>query len=364
MRILYYCDWFKEYASCIILALPKDQEVAVVLRGDTLEFQGRRSDEILLHSRVSDRSERFIELPGRYWSISSARILMQEFVGRRFHQKHDVLHLQATPDPRFLWLAWRMPTVLTVHEPAPRYGLHLQRGARGAVKNGLSFLYRRFADIIIVHTHAGLLTLSPRERRKALVIPHGVNPGPSETQPASRESPTPEQPDTILFFGRVEQYKGIEVLLASMEVVWKTRPDARLRILANPGAGLHGLDALVLDSRIKATWHGYSQSELTRALQSTRVICMPYLSVSGSGVAAQALGSGKPIAGSDLQGLREFVTHTDLLAEPGNAKDLARALLAALNNNYQPRQPDPHRTWPAIAEAHLSAYVSATCFRR
>ncbi len=351
MRILHYCDWFKEYTASLIFASSEtSHEIDLVIRRDTREFTGRRQDEADINSRLIEKCHRVITLPGGYFSMSSAAF--RELFRRKSYSRYDVLHLQINYDPRLLWLAWRMPTVLTVHEPGPRIGLPKERGAKGLTREWLRHLYRRFADVIIVHTDSGLHGLAPHEMRKAVVIPHGVD-------AVRRADDCPSSP-VILFFGRVTGYKGIDTLLSAMEKVWTTRPDARLRILANPGDGLGGLDSACLDPRVHATWSGYSRRELELALAQARAVCLPYLSASGSGVGAQALASGKPIVATNVDGLRDLVAHEDLLVTPGCADDLARALLAVLDNDYRPRRVDPRRTWAAVAAAHLSVYESLT----
>jgi glycosyltransferase involved in cell wall biosynthesis len=355
VRILYGCDWFKEYAANIILAIPSDaHNISVIARSQTREFEGRREDEEHLHCQLENHCDRLSLLAGGRFSKESLSVIFRDYFGKRKESNYDILHLQSTYDPRFLWLAWRRPTVLTLHEPKPRPGLPRESGLRGSTRVFLRRAYRSLADLIIVHTVSGLSGLTPREARKAVVIPHG-----SDTRAANEQTPCDlHDSPTILFFGRVAAYKGIDTLLSAMERVWITRPDARLRILANPGDGIGGHDSAALDPRVTASWGGYSKSDLQKALYEARAVCLPYLSVSGSGVGAQALGWGKPIVASNLEGLRELASHDDLLVEPGNASDLARALLAVLSEDYKPRSLDPLRTWPAVAEAHLAAYGS------
>lgn len=350
MRILYYCDWFKEYTAELVLAVAKKHhEVSVIVRSSTREFDGRRQDEADVHSLLSEQCNTVVTLPGGYFSKGTALVIMREFFRRKNYSGYDIFHLQITYDPRFLWLAWRMPTVLTIHEPNPRAGLPREPGIRGMARRGFRHLYRRFANVIIVHTESGFRGLAPHEGRKAIVIPHGV---------VVRAADHTDESNTILFFGRAAEYKGIDTLMAAMKKVWKVRPDAGLRILASPGDGIGGRDTAILDPRVHATWYGYSKQDLELALSNARAVCMPYLSVTGSGVGAQALGAGRPIVASDLEGLRELVSHEDLLVEPGSADDLARALLAVLSKNYEPRPIDSRRTWSAVAQAHLAAYAS------
>lgn len=347
MKIIYYCDWFEEYTASLALQVAESNEVALIVRKESPEFANRRGDEAELHRALRERGVDLYVLGGKYWSFPSV-LAITRIYRRKRKAGYTVFHLQNTGDPRFAWLALRMPTTLTVHEPKDRHGLNRETGrARQLTSAVMGRFYRCCADLIVVHTQSNLMNLMPTERKKALIIPHGV----------TVSSPLPAAPSkTILFFGRAAAYKGIDTLFAAMHEVWKSEPSAQLRILASPGD--HPCDRLPSDGRVHATWGGYSSQELDLELANARAVCLPYTSASGSGVGAQAYGSGKPIVASDLEGLRELVAHKELLARPTDPKDLARALIAVLRNDFGPQRVDLDRTWPKVADAHIAAYRS------
>lgn len=347
MRGLYYCDWHEVYGSNLAMAVAaKSHRVSMIVRDSSPEFLGRQLEAERLHRELLENGVALHLLSGKYSSLRSLKeirhILSQ---GRRM--PYDYFHIQQTSDPRFLWLARRMPTVITLHEPSPREGVITGRGRRAAAAGVIQFLYRRAANLIVVHTETGLRSLSLPERAKAVVIPHGVRTTDNERTGASK---------TILFFGRAAKYKGIDLLLEAMTEVWETEPQAQLRILASPGD--EGGDYKVSDSRVHATWHGYAEAELDYELSRARAVCLPYLSAAGTGVGSRAYGSGVPIVASDIEGIRELASHADLLVEPGSARDLARALVSVLTQDYGIQEVDPDRTWPGVARAHIAHYES------
>ena len=345
MKVIYYCDWYKEYTAHLAMAVAAESiEVTVITRDLSREFEGRRGDEKLVHRELLANDVDLCLLPGKYSSIKSVLALHRIYRAKR-QAGYERFHIQQTGDPRFLGLALRMPTIMTIHEPTARLGVargpdRLRHLTSGIVQR----CYRRLADLIVVHTTTNWNGLTPSERRKAVIIPHGVAPLPVRSAGESK---------TILFFGRAAAYKGIDTLLAAMGKVWAAEPHARLRIMASPG---DYAAVPVRDPRIDATWEGYSNEQLERELADARVVCLPYTSVSGSGVASQAYGSGKPIVASALEGLRELVAHEELLAHPDDVNDLARALIAALGKDYGPQDIDPQKTWPGVAAAHIRAY--------
>ncbi len=342
MFCLYYCDWFEQYTADLTLAVEAESNsVALIVRKQAPEFsgQGRAADGDEVRRTLRAGISELHVLGGRHRSLKS--LLEIRKIARR--SRPDVFHLQQTGDPRFLWLAFRMPTALTLHEPFARAG-HLRRqGARQSASNAVQWLYRRACDLIIVHTMTSFQSLSPSERRKAVVIPHGSK--------AAIRAPAGDS-KTILFFGRADGYKGIDTLFAAMNIVWESEPDARLQILASP----NNFRWVSRDERISATWDGYSNAELEAALNAARAVTLPYTTAAGSGAGAQAYGTGKPIVASDLDGLRELVAQKELLVKPNDVRDLARGLLQALTHDYGIQPIDPERTWPGVARAHLSAY--------
>lgn len=342
---LYYCDWFEVYASNLALAVAAaSHQVTLIAREPSPEHGGRKEDAQKLRQELLQGGVNLQVLTGRHSSVASL-FKLRKIIRQNQLTRYDYFHIQQTRDPRFLCAAYFFPTVLTLHEPGPREGVTQTLNVRSRSTAVIEYLYRRLADLIVVHTEAGLQNLSPNERSKAVVIPHGVRTSAGDRREPSR---------TVLFFGRAVKYKGINILLSAMAEVWKVEPRARLRILASPGDDEYRQQTQ--DGRVTATWDGYSEAELDSELSRAGAVCLPYLSATGSGVGSRAYGAGIPIVASDLEGIRELASHEDLVVEPANVADLARALLLALSNDYGIQSTDPQRTWPGVARAHIEYY--------
>jgi glycosyltransferase involved in cell wall biosynthesis len=233
-----------------------------------------------------------------------------------------------------------------LHEPSLRKGAKFNTPIVKRTINRLtSLILRKISDLIIVHTMTCFEMLSAKERQKARVIPLGIC-----------ESYIPvalEDTKCILFFGRADEYKGIDLLLMAMEEVWKFDETIQLRILASRGNYMIPGD---LDSRIIVTEDGYTEEELDSAILDSYVICIPYFSVSGSAVAARAAGSGRPIVASNLIGLSELVDDDELRFIPGDAKDLSRSLKVALSKAPHVVAVNSLATWNEVAKTHLALY--------
>lgn len=142
--------------------------------------------------------------------------------------------------------------------------------------------------------------------------------------------PTPvDGHPTILFLGRHEERKGLEVLLAAMTDLPR---DVRLWV-AGEGPDTERLTRLTSgDPRVE--WLGrISDAEKASRMAGATVYCAPSLRGESFGVVLlEAMAAGTPIVASDLPGYRKVARPgTDaVLTTPGAAAALARSLLSVI----------------------------------
>jgi glycosyltransferase involved in cell wall biosynthesis len=165
----------------------------------------------------------------------------------------------------------------------------------------------RASDLVLAHsaaTLAGLAALGAAPRR-SVVIPHGPLP-PGRPAAALRRPGSAGGPRQFLFFGRVQDYKGVTDLLAAFAALSATVPaeltvagpcpdgqlQAELRALA-AGAG-HQV-TLRLDP--------VPDDAVTDLLATADVVVLPFRRVTTSGTAILALCHGRPLIVPDLPGL-------------------------------------------------------------
>jgi glycosyltransferase involved in cell wall biosynthesis len=185
---------------------------------------------------------------------------------------------------------------------------------------------------------AGLIAVGPyvrdhalaRHRSRVRIVPPGVDaslftPGPA---PAGQD---------ILFVGPLDRsyrWKGLDVLLRAFAEVRAHAPEARL-VLVGQGDRAPALQAraaregLVLRGRL-------SEPALADAYRSCAALCLPSTTDAESFgmVLAEANACGRPVVGSRVGGIPDFVRPGDngLLAKPGDAGDLAEKLLSLLED--------------------------------
>ena len=141
MNCLYYCDWYEQYTADLVLAVAAGPDTpSLIVREQAPEFtwQGRPQDGVAVRRRLRAGVRNLQIVGGGYWS---PRSLPQ--IHRMVRQSHaDLFHLQQTGDPRFLWTAFRMPTVLTLHEPFSRPGLYRKPTGRRVAVDAVTWAHR------------------------------------------------------------------------------------------------------------------------------------------------------------------------------------------------------------------------------
>jgi glycosyltransferase involved in cell wall biosynthesis len=240
-------------------------------------------------------------------------------IRRQLHNwQPDVVHAHENHDPRLLGVTRGFRTVFTVHDPVEHLGA--REFTRLDTWVAEKWLHR--ARRIVVHADALADELAPKVgRARIAVIPHGTWP---------RNVPlTPPAAPTVLFFGRLEQYKGVDVLVEAMPHVWQVRPEVRLVVAGHGPAA-----TLVPDHpQIMLIARYIAESEVEPLLAEASVVALPYTQASQSGVGVLAIAAGVPVVVTDVGGLPDLAYDPRFVAEAGNPRALAATLLRNLDND-------------------------------
>jgi glycosyltransferase involved in cell wall biosynthesis len=170
----------------------------------------------------------------------------------------------------------------------------------------------------------------------------------------------------ILFFGRISPYKGIDVLLKAMPLVFDEYPNQEL-IVAGKSANDIDLAATLPDGykqNVKIINRHIPTDELIKLITDAKFVVCPYLDATQSGVLMTAFALDKPVVASYVGSFPEYINENvnGLLVQPRNPQLLAGAILTALNNDNYKRWADSlsalkqERTWSNSMSALLNAY--------
>ncbi|MDQ3811820.1 MAG: glycosyltransferase family 4 protein, partial [Chloroflexota bacterium] len=144
-----------------------------------------------------------------------------------------------------------------------------------------------------------------------------------------------QEPRTVLFFGRLSPYKGLDVLLEAAPEVARQVPGMRF-VIAGPvvaGYTLPPPPPLAGGGRVEVIDRYVSNAELADLFQRATVVACPYVDASQSGVILTAYAFGRPVVATSVGGLPEYVEagQTGLLVPPADAGALAGALVSIVS---------------------------------
>ena len=279
----------------------------------------------------------------------------------------DVLHVQEdSKDVLAAALPWlpRVPLLLTMHDPKPHTGADARSRLRS--RHGLYIAQlRRRADALLVHGQR--LVDDAREAVQPRLMPVHVVPHGPLGEALAQQRMTPQVPGRLLFFGRIEAYKGLRHFIAVVQLLRARGVDVR-GVVAGRGSDLEPHRAALKDvAAFELLERFLSPEEVVREFQRARLVVMPYDNATQSGVAAYAIGVGRAVVAFDVGALREMVDdgRTGLLVPHGDLEALAAAvqrvvqddaLVQSLQSAARARATGEF-SWAHIAECTMQAYL-------
>jgi glycosyltransferase involved in cell wall biosynthesis len=161
----------------------------------------------------------------------------------------------------------------------------------------------------------------------------------------------------VLLFGRLEAYKGLDVLLAAMRLVWHTSPGLRL-IIAGRGEAARGIAS---HPNVEVLGRYIGEAEIDELFGRASVCVLPYTQASQSGVGLQAIARGVPVVVSRLGALPELAHDDALVVPPSDPTALALALeravaLGSADRERVHRFAAEHFSWPVVAQRYRRVY--------
>jgi glycosyltransferase involved in cell wall biosynthesis len=352
------CDFLVRYTAGLAGGiLDNGAEVLLVTRTHDGEFGGQHGAmRRHVQEALGGRGHHLL-ISGRVRSLRAFPTIVR---GRRIARgiSPAVLHFQdsVANDPRLCAItgARRGRYALTVHDPVPHPGdrpySRRKRLARWTLIRG--------AGLIFVHAQplADELRTLFRPAAPVEVVPIGVDTVSPLPLPADR---------TLLFFGRVSDYKGLDILLDAMPAIWTDLPGVRLLIAGGPHSELHPTSHPILsDTRVQLIDHHVPDAEVPGLFARSSAVVLPYRQASQSAVGSQAQGFGRAIVATDVGGLPELVGSAGRIVPPEDPAALARASVELLGDSAALHKAADAAAaagraaaWDTVARATLDAYA-------
>jgi glycosyltransferase involved in cell wall biosynthesis len=217
--------------------------------------------------------------------------------------------------------------------------------------------------------------------RSVTVIRHPINNAFPDTAltplEAKRHLGITGEEKTILFFGRIKPYKGVEHLLAACQQLMVSDPSHRLIIAGEVQRGdekyFEGLRSAVISElnrgQIILKTQFIPDEDIELYLKCADVLVLPYNEIFQSGVLFLAYSFGLPVIATDVGSFREEIVEgsTGYLCKPANPADMAEAIktyfASDLYHNLDSRRQEIkdyayiHHSWDAVAELTRNVYA-------
>jgi glycosyltransferase involved in cell wall biosynthesis len=341
MRVALLAFGFGEYSAALATGLADLADVTLLLPREDAD----------IHAGEVDHRARLIPFERPRLRRAAAGLRMSAEIARLLRSlRPDVVHLQAG----YLWLTpflGRLPGVLvvTVHDPRP----HL--GDRPSRRTPTALLYRAAtrADAVIVHGEAlraeavQAIGLDPRRVHVVPTHARGLRWITGAPRPGGA-------PPTVLFFGRIWPYKGLEYLIRAEPRITARVPGAEY-VIAGEGEDLGRYRSMMAAPERFVIRNEFVSTQVRGELfRRASVVVLPYLEATQSGVVSVAYAHARPVVASRVGAIPELVQdgRTGLLVPPGDIESLADAVARILE------RPDWGRALGEAGRDHLFRHHS------
>lgn len=310
------------YIACLANALVKHIKVKVVVADYMDEGYFDKNVEIIKIRTGTDRK----------------RVLLTTFNFYNFYKiwkifsrlDTDIIHFTSSHPWNFIISFFiKQPIVYTLHEPKVLFGENPL----------LIFSYhlmipRAKKIIILAKTFKKYLLKKNIPKEKICQIPHGA----FSLFRKWKRTDIKEEP-MILFFGRIEKYKGIDYLLKALFLVKREIPEIKLTI-AGPGNLTPYLKDIKRPLHLEILNSFIPDPKVAELFQRAKVIVLPYIEATQSGVPSIAYSFKKPVVATDVGGLSELIddSKTGHLVKPKDAQALAQALIKVLKDDKKRKE--------------------------
>lgn len=321
LRIVLVALHFAEYAAKLADALKATCDVMLVL------YRENTTNELASDWQVGARIQLLVLDDARSLGeiVSNSRKLklaIEQF-------EPDAVHYQEGIRDELVWAmvrCRRYPAVLTVHDPTPHSGADSIR-MRFSRYRVYRTVVRRLCTAAIAHGSALVLELEkdqPHLKGRVFAIPHGPL---GEECTVVRRSPPPPG-IRLLFFGRINEYKGLPYFVEAVVDLRRRGYDV-VGVVAGRGTDLERHRARMVDAGCFEVLDKYiPATEVPPLFVDARAVVLPYIDGTQSGVAAMALGYGKPVVATRVGSIPELVRDgiNGLLVAPRDQDALNEAL--------------------------------------
>jgi glycosyltransferase involved in cell wall biosynthesis len=171
---------------------------------------------------------------------------------------------------------------------------------------------------------------------------------------------------SLLFFGRLSAYKGVEVLLNSMPQVFDKFPLTHL-VIAGRSINNYKVPEEVLNQfpgQITVFNRHIANDELVRLIGEAKFVICPYIEATQSGVLMTSFALNTPVLASTVGSFEEYIVdnHNGCLVVPNDSCQLAEKTIKLLENDHYKalssnlKAQQGRKAWDLNQSVFLAAY--------
>jgi glycosyltransferase involved in cell wall biosynthesis len=277
----------------------------------------------------------------------------------------DIIHFNTdfTHNYFLFYFILKIPIICTIHDPVPHSD---DDGFKENSKR--AFFYRFIKNFIILNSNQNneFIARYKLSRKNVYISELGIYDYIRSGKPMQELNRRHSSGENlkILFFGRINKYKGLAILLSAFNSIILKYPGTRL-VIAGEGrlteCNGEPLNNVTIINRY------IENDELSSLISDSDFVVCPYLNATQSGVIMTAFGFAKPVIATNVGSLNKFVEdgYTGLLIEPGNSSKLRDAiekfikdpgLLDQISINIMGKYHTGVSSWKTIARNTINIY--------
>ena len=321
-----------------------------ILGEDLLDYIGKRfKTNIFIYQNAKIKSIKNFKL-----SIEFSKTL----------KDYDLVHLngQNGANPQLQFLLRKLPRVFTIHDFVGHSG---EKKKSTVYLNKLSLYLKNRIIFQNKANYSEMFEKYSRLRNKFYYIPFG----PLNVYNAFSLPAFPTNHKTILFFGRISQYKGIEYLIDATKIASNYIESLKV-VIAGAGKYHFDITGIKKDKTFEIINRYIPNNELAELIQNCLFVICPYTDATQSGVVMTAYAFNKPVIATNVGGLAEVIKNnvTGKLIPPKDPLSLAEAMIELIKNpdkiaemskNIQMFSTQSEFAWVNIAQKTIEVYKAA-----
>ena len=240
-------------------------------------------------------------------------------------------------------------TLYTVHDPIPHNSISLFRKCYNILG------YRCFKNLLFLSRSYGSLIENNFKRYNVFYSKLGTY-----DFLCSFDTERLIKDDYILFFGRIDKYKGVDVLIQAY--LNSSLPGKGIKLVIAGKGQIEEFSAV--DSNVIIINRYIDNSELASLIHYSSFVVLPYRTVTQSGVLKSAYAFDKPVLATRIGDfLTEIHDGVDgILVNPSDVLDLSNGLERMINSNLNSFSKNVHNKYSATSEDGWRQIARRLCF--